>query len=267
RPVQASSAAIFLCQAVDFLWVDKDLAARVQPQHFFHRFVAQHADERWIDVQESSVQRAPVNSEYGAQNQGTVTGFRSPQGLFIAFMFNGRRQLLGNELENLAVLLPEADILAVALYHQRSQRGRAAFQRNSQPVQRWSPNQFHFSGANQFLKHGRRRQQRLARSHYVLRKAAPDPLGSRRRIHFIYEIREGQQLRLRVVKRDVQIARIHQLPDDVVKRGIELLQILGRLAARRDRIQRGVQCLGPLLFGDVAIAGVRSDRLALQHYW
>ena len=78
-------------------------------------------------------------------------------------------------------------------------------------------------------------------------------------IGFIDEIRKAQQLRLRIVERDVEVSRIHQLADDVVNGGIKLLQILGRLAAGGDGVKSGVQFLGALLIGDVAIGRVGSD--------
>ena len=117
---------------------------------------------------------------------------------------------------------------------------------------------------HQFFKDCRGRQQRLARAQDVFRQAAAQRLGDRGGILFIDEIGKAQQLGLRVVEGDVEVAGIHQLTDDVVNGGEKLLQILGGLAARGNGVQGGIQFLGALLLGDVAIGGVGAHGLAVH---
>src|SRR5208337_1354310 len=82
------------------------------------------------------------------------------------------------------------------------------------------------------------------------------------RVLLIDEIGKAQQLGLRIEEGDVEIARIHQLADDIVNGGEKLLQIFGRLATRRDGVQSRIQLLGALLLGDVAIGSVGSNSFA-----
>ena len=130
---------------------------------------------------------------------------------------------------------------------------RAALQGNAQPIQGGSADQFHFAAPHQFLKDCGSRQQGLAGSQDVFGQAAAQALGRGGGILFIDEIRKAQQLRLRIVEGDIEVARIHQLTDDVVNGGEKLLQIFGGLAARGNGVQGGIQFLGALLLGDVAI--------------
>ena len=209
-----------------------------------------------------SVQRQMPKAALRDQRAGA--GFGAAQRLFIALVLDGCRELLRNKFQNLAVALAEAGIFAVALDDQHSNAVRAALQRNTQPVDRWSADQLHFAAPHQFLKNGWCRQQGFARAQNIFGQAAAQRLWSGSRIFFIDEVGKAQQLRLRIVERDIEVARIHQLADDVVNGGKKLLQIFGRLAARRDGIQGGVQFLGALLFGDVAIGGVGSNSFAVH---
>src|ERR1700733_12291648 len=213
-------------QPVQFLGTHKNIPPHIQCQQIFHRSISQHGDERRIHIQKPSAERAPANAKRRAQNQRPRTRFRPPQRFFIALVLDRGRQLLRNKFQNLAIPFSEARVLAVALHHQRSNAVRAALQRNPQPVDRRSSNQLHFTPPHQLRKNCRRRQQRLARSQHIFRQTAPQSLRYGRRILFIHKIRKAQQLRLRIVERNVKVPRIHQLPDNIVNRRKKLLQIL-----------------------------------------
>src|ERR1022692_2004936 len=109
----------------------KNFAPGVETEKIFDRFVPQHGDERWIDIQESAAQGAAANAESGAQNQGAGARLRTAERFFITLVLDGGRELLRNKFQDFAVALAETDVLVVALYHERSHASRAAFQRNS----------------------------------------------------------------------------------------------------------------------------------------
>src|SRR5437899_12809699 len=127
-------------------------------------------------------------------------------------------------------------VFVVALDDQGSNAGRAALQGNTQQFQRRSADQFHFAAPHQFLKDRRCRQQRLAGSQDVFRQTASQRLWGGGGVLFIDEVGKAQQLRLRIIERDIEVARVHQLTDDVMNGGEKLLHIVRRLAARRDGV-------------------------------
>ena len=263
--IQTAGEAVVLGQLVQFLRIDEDFAPRIEFEKSFDRPIPQHGDECRIHVQESSAESAAANSESGAQYQRAGAGFGAAQRLFIALVLDGRGQLLRNKFQNFAIPLPETGILAIALDDHDPNAAGAALQRNTQPVHRRSADQLHFAAPHQFLKDSRCRQQGLARSQDIFRQTAAQGLWDGRRILFIDEVGKAQQLRLRIVEGDIEVARIHQLAHDVVNGGKKLLQIFGRLAARRDGVQSGIQLLGAFLIGDVAIGGIRSHAFAVHH--
>jgi len=261
--VETSAAAVVLGQPVPLLGIQEDFAAGIELEKIFDRSLPKHGDERRIHVEKSSADGATANAEGGAQNQRPGAGFGAPKRFFMAFVLDRRSQLLRNKFQNLAVPLSEAGVLVVALDDQGSHAGGAALQGNAEPVQRRSAEQLHFATPHQVLKHRGCGQQGLGGSQDVFREPATQWLWRGCGIRFIDEVGKTQQLRLRIVKGDIEVARIHQLTDDGVNRREELLQIFGCLAARRDSVQGGIQLLGALLLGDVAIGGVRPNSFAV----
>ncbi len=142
-------------------------------------------------------------------------------------MLDGSRELLGDELQDFAVALAEADVFRIALDDQRADGVGSALQRDAQPVDGCRADQFHFTALHQLFKNSGRGEQWLACPHYKVGEAAAKALGFRSGVLFIDEIWEAQQLGLRIVNRNIKIARIHHLTDDVVDGRVKLLEIFG----------------------------------------
>ena len=66
-------------------------------------------------------------------------------------MFNSTRQLVRDEGENILIFLAVTHIIAVALDYQHTECRAPCFQRNPQPIQRRSADQFHLTPLHQDL--------------------------------------------------------------------------------------------------------------------
>src|ERR1700691_1329277 len=108
----------------------------------------EHGDKSWIDIEESSTNRASANAEGRAQDQRAGASFGAAQCFFIAFVLNGCSQLLRNKFQDLPVALAETGILTVTLDHEDTDAGGATLQRNAEPVDGRSADQLHFTAAH-----------------------------------------------------------------------------------------------------------------------
>src|ERR1700691_41284 len=132
----------------------------------------EHGDKSWIDIEESSTNRASANAEGRAQDQRAGASLGAAQCFFIAFVLDGCSQLLRNKLQDFAVALAETCILTVTLDHKDTDASGAAFERNAEPVDGSRADQLHFAAAHQIVKHGRGCKQGLAGSQDVFRNTA-----------------------------------------------------------------------------------------------
>src|SRR5581483_10342971 len=85
-----------------------------------------------------------------------------------AFVLNCAGDMLRDERQNCFFSFGVAHLLGVALYDQNAEYCVAGLQRNAQPVQRRSPDHFHFALLYELVEHFRSGQQGLPSSQYVL---------------------------------------------------------------------------------------------------
>src|SRR5580698_6876135 len=126
-------------------------------------------------------------------------------------------------------------------------------ERNAQPVERWGRGQFDFAALLHLLDLLRSAEQRLPGAQNIFDEATGGAGGRGSRLPLVDEIGEGEQLRLRIVNGDGKIARRHEFVDDAVDGGKELLQILSGAGFFGDGKESGIQSLGALAIGDIAI--------------
>ena len=87
--VHAPGAAEFVDQAGVFGGIDEDIFLRIEGQDFESGVVAEHSDERGVDVEKMAFEAGAVNSVDGGLHQGAVADFGAAQGLLVAFAIDG----------------------------------------------------------------------------------------------------------------------------------------------------------------------------------
>src|SRR5207244_640141 len=145
--------------------------------------------------------------------------------------------------------------------NQNSENPVGSFEGHAHPIQRGRTNQFDLTLLDQRVKHLRSTKQRFAGAEDVFSETAAELFGLWPRICFVDEVGKAKELSHRIVQRDVEISRIHQLRDGSVNRAIELVQVFGWSGFFGDAIERRTERLRPLLICDVAVYNVGGDLL------
>ena len=100
--------------------------------------------------------------------------------------------------------------------------------------------------------HLRRGQKRLAGAQDVGRQPATGRLGGGGRIEFIDEVGKADDIRRGVVLGDVEVRRLHQRPDQVMNRRIELREVRCLAAELGNLKERGLAHLVADAFAHIA---------------
>ncbi len=138
------------------------------------------------------------------------------------------------------------------------------FERNAHPVEGAGSVARHFAAVLHGLQHFGSRQQRFSCANEIVGQSAAQLLRRGRGILLIDEIRESEQIGGRIIERDVEVPRVHQLIDNAVHGGEELLQIVSAAALFGDPVERRTQRLHPLAIGDVVVSGIEARHLPIQ---
>ncbi len=169
-----------------------------------------------------------------------------------ALAFQAAGDLVADEGEQIAFAGAVAVAAGVVLHRQQAQHAFARHQRHAQPRHRLLPDHVQLAGRLQRLelRPDRRilhvHQQRLAPADHVFADAVPHPPAFRGAAGFIHVVREVQPFAIVREQRDVEIARVQELPDDPVHRLVEPVGIGGGVRQLGDAVQRFLNAFRPL---------------------
>src|SRR5208337_1835586 len=86
----------------------------------------------------------------------------------------------------------------------------------------------------------------------------------RRRVPFIDEVRKTEEFGGGIVESDVEVSGVHQLIDDAVYGGKELLQFVGAAALLGDAVECGTQRFDAPAVRNIVIASIEAGHLPIQ---
>src|SRR5438067_6459403 len=184
--------------------------------------------------------------------------------------------MLPDERQQLLVLLREADVLRVRLDDKRPDRPALRLERDAEPArvldsyaERLDLALLHELGPALVIEqlrrtrpqHVGRRAPRVAAAEFVSLVGVGDV-----EVDGVDVIREADPLALLVVERNEEVLRIHELPDDLVDRAVELLHVLGRARQLGNAVQGVLHPGGARLLcldagHDIEYRALRTTRL------
>ena len=192
-------------------------------------------------------------------------GIGLAQGLVGLAAFERVGDVEGDEAQQLLVALRVQVIGRIALHRDQADGLALAHQRHAQPADRLRAEHLHFAGFLQPGGAGAIGQQRLARAQHVFAEAAAERAAALALVAFVHRIGEFELVARFVQQRDVEIARVEQLADDLVHAGVEGVDAGAAAGDFRDPVQGALQALAALALGDFVAQFARTFfDLALQ---
>ena len=148
----------------------------------------------------------------------------------------------------------KVDVGVVGLHRDHAYRAVDAQQRSAQPHERWLAHHLgvDFPGFEQRLHAGDVDQLRLAGAQYIFGQAAPERSRTPVALVLVLGVRERHGSAVLGGQCDVEIVRVDEFADDGVHVTIEALARVFAVGQRGDLVQRRLQALAALAFGDFA---------------